>query len=117
MTDAYIIYSISDSQWATLVHVVPKKGRMTVVTNKKNKLIPTRTVTSRQVYNEYHKLNDATCKDHFPLTFIDQMIERLSYHLFYFFLDVFSCYSQIPCDPRDQEKTTFTCLSRTFGYR
>jgi len=39
------IYPISDSAWVSLVRVVPKKGGMTVVTNEKNELILTRTVT------------------------------------------------------------------------
>nr|GEU63727.1 hypothetical protein [Tanacetum cinerariifolium] len=36
---------------------------------------------------------------------------------YYCFLDGFSGYFQIPIDPRDQEKTTFTCPCRTFAYR
>nr|GEX79007.1 reverse transcriptase domain-containing protein [Tanacetum cinerariifolium] len=36
---------------------------------------------------------------------------------FYGFLDVFSRYFQIPIDPRDQEKTTYTCPYGTFAYR
>ena len=39
------IYAISDSPWVSLIHVVPKKGEFTVITNKKNKKIPIRTVT------------------------------------------------------------------------
>ncbi|GJY70847.1 reverse transcriptase domain-containing protein, partial [Tanacetum coccineum] len=54
------------------------------------------------------KLNDATRKDHFPLPFIDQMLERLSGNEYYCFLDGFSEYFQIPLAPEDQEKTTFT---------
>ena len=42
---AGIIYAISDSEWVAPVHVVPKKGGMTVITNEKNELLPTRTVT------------------------------------------------------------------------
>jgi len=42
---ASIIYPISDSSWVSPVHVVPKKGGMTMVGNEKNELIPTRTVT------------------------------------------------------------------------
>ena len=50
LLDAGIIYHISDSSWVSPVQVVPKKGRMTVITNNKNKLIPTRTVTGWRVY-------------------------------------------------------------------
>nr|GEW37417.1 reverse transcriptase domain-containing protein [Tanacetum cinerariifolium] len=63
------------------------------------------------------KLNDATRKDHFPLPFMDQMLERLTGNELYCFLDGFSGYFQIPIDPQDQEKTTFTCPYKTFAYR
>nr|GEU63444.1 reverse transcriptase domain-containing protein [Tanacetum cinerariifolium] len=63
------------------------------------------------------KLNDATRKDHFSLPFMDQMLERLARNEFYCFLDGFSCYFQIPIDPQDQEKTTFTYPYGTFTYR
>nr|GEZ96006.1 retrovirus-related Pol polyprotein from transposon 17.6 [Tanacetum cinerariifolium] len=66
---------------------------------------------------DYRKLNDATRKDHFPLPFIDQMLERLAGNDFYCFLNGFSGYFQIPANPPDQEKTTFTCPYRTFAYR
>ncbi|GJT86413.1 reverse transcriptase domain-containing protein [Tanacetum coccineum] len=45
-------------------------------------------------------------KDHFPLPFMDQMLERLDENEFYCFLDVFLGYFQIQIDPQDQEKTT-----------
>nr|GEZ05581.1 DNA-directed DNA polymerase [Tanacetum cinerariifolium] len=63
------------------------------------------------------KLNEATRKDHFPLPFMDQMLERLAGNEYYCFLDEFSGYFQIPIDPKDQEKTTFTCPYRTFAYK
>nr|GEX26879.1 DNA-directed DNA polymerase [Tanacetum cinerariifolium] len=66
---------------------------------------------------DYRKLNDATRKDHFPLPFMDQMLERLVGNEFYCFLDGFLGYFQIPIDPQDQEKTTFTCPYGTFAYR
>nr|GEV32949.1 reverse transcriptase domain-containing protein [Tanacetum cinerariifolium] len=66
---------------------------------------------------DYRKLNDATRKDHFPLPFMDQMLERLAGNEYYCFLDGFSRYFQIPIDPQDQEKTTFTCPYGTFAYR
>ncbi|GJR68078.1 reverse transcriptase domain-containing protein [Tanacetum coccineum] len=62
-------------------------------------------------------LNDATRKDHFPLPFMDQMLERLAGNEYYCFLDGFSGYFHIPIDPNDQEKTTFTCPYGTFAYR
>jgi len=65
----------------------------------------------------YRKLNKATRKDHFPLPFIDQMLERLSGHAYYCFLDRYSGYNQITIAPQDQEKTTFTCPYDTFAYK
>ncbi|GJR39477.1 reverse transcriptase domain-containing protein [Tanacetum coccineum] len=103
--------------WVSPVHCVPKKGGMTVITNDENELIPTRLVTGWRVCIDYRKLNEATRKDHFPLPFMDQMLERLAGNEYYCFLDGFSGYFQIPIDPKDQEKTTFTCPYGTFAYR
>ena len=69
------------------------------------------------VYIDHKKLNAATHKDYFPLSFIDQMLERLVGHEYYCFLDGYLEYNQIPIAPEDQEKTTFTCLFGTFAYR
>ncbi|GKB32283.1 hypothetical protein Tco_0871684 [Tanacetum coccineum] len=115
LLDAGLIYPISDSPWVSPVHCVPKKGGMTVVKNEENELVPTRLVTGWRVCIDYRKLNEATCKDHFPLPFMDQMLERLAGNEFYCFLDGFSGYFQIPIDPKDQEKTTFTCPYGTFA--
>nr|GEZ87563.1 DNA-directed DNA polymerase [Tanacetum cinerariifolium] len=117
LLDAGLIYLISDSPCVSPVHYVPKKGGFTVVENEENELIPTRLVTEWRVYIDYRKLNEATRKDHFPLPFMDQMLERLAGNEYYCFLDGFSGYFQIPIDPRDQEKTTFTCPYGTFAYR
>ncbi|GJW31711.1 reverse transcriptase domain-containing protein [Tanacetum coccineum] len=59
----------------------------------------------------------ATAKDHFPLPFMDQMLERLARNKYFCFLDGFSGYFQIPIAPNDQEKTTFTCPFGTYAYR
>ncbi|GKB74122.1 reverse transcriptase domain-containing protein [Tanacetum coccineum] len=117
LLDAGLIYPISDSPWVSPIHCVPKKGGMTVVENEDNELIPTRLVTGWRVCIDYRKLNDATRKDHFPLPFMDQMLERLAGNEYYCFLDGFFEYFQIPIDPQDQEKTTFTCPYGTFAYR
>ncbi|GJR39052.1 DNA-directed DNA polymerase [Tanacetum coccineum] len=58
--------------------VVLKKGGMTVVKNKKNELIPKRMVTGWRMCIDYRKLNNTTQKDHFPIQFIIQMLERLA---------------------------------------
>nr|GEX67897.1 reverse transcriptase domain-containing protein [Tanacetum cinerariifolium] len=112
-----IIDVTREDPWVSPIHCVPKKGRITVVDNENNELIPTWLVTGWRVSIDYRKLNDATRKDHFPLPFMDQMLERLVGNEFYCFLDGFFGYIQIPINPPDQEKTTFTCLYRTFAYR
>nr|GEY15972.1 reverse transcriptase domain-containing protein [Tanacetum cinerariifolium] len=107
-------YSISRS----LIHCVPKKGGIAVVENENNELIPTRLVTGWRVCIDYRKLNETTTrKDHFPLSFMDQMLERLAGNESYCFLEGFSSYFQIPINPPDQEKTTFTCPYGTLAYR
>ena len=58
---------------------------------------------------DFHKLKKATKKDHYPLPFIDQMLERLSKHTHFCFLDEYSGFSQIPVSQPDQEKIAFTC--------
>nr|GFA28662.1 reverse transcriptase domain-containing protein [Tanacetum cinerariifolium] len=110
LLDAGLIYPISDSPWVSPVHCVPKKGGFTVVKNEENELIPTRLVTGWRVCIDYRKLNEATRKDHFPLSFMDQMLERLAGNEYYCFLDGFSGYFQIPMDPRDQEKKRLPAL-------
>ena len=94
-----------------------KKGGMTIVENEGGDLIPTRVVSGWRVCIDYRKLNVATRKYHYPLPFIDQMLERISGHAFYCFLDDYSGYNQIEIAPEDQEKTTFTCPYGTFAYR
>ncbi|KAL4293610.1 hypothetical protein AHAS_Ahas18G0145300 [Arachis hypogaea] len=117
LLEAGIIYPISDSPWVSPIHVVPKIGGMIVVHNEKNKLVPTRIVTGWRMCINYRRLNTATRKDHFPLPFIDQMLERLAGHEYYCFLDGYSGYNLIAVDPQDQEKTAFTCPSGVFAYR
>nr|GEV14236.1 reverse transcriptase domain-containing protein [Tanacetum cinerariifolium] len=90
LLDDGLIYPISDSSWVSPVHYVPKKGGFTVVENEENELILTRLVTGWRVCIDYRKLNEATRKDHFPLPFMDQMLERLTGNQYYCFLDGFS---------------------------
>ena len=115
--NAGFVYSISDSLWVSPVHVVPKNGGFTVERNEKNQLIPTRTVTGWRVCIVYRKLNIATRKDHFPLPFIDQMLDKLARHPHFCFLDGYSGYNQIAIALEDQEKTTFTCPYGPFAFR
>ncbi|XP_042457800.1 uncharacterized protein LOC122041967 [Zingiber officinale] len=139
LLQAGIIYPISDSKWVSPIHVVPKKSGITVVANEDNELVPTRIQNSWRVCVDYRKLNQASRKDHYPLPFIDQMLERLagkSHYCFHYplpfidqmlerlagkshycFLDGYTGYFQICIAPEDQEKTTFTCPFGTFAYR
>ncbi|GJU60078.1 reverse transcriptase domain-containing protein [Tanacetum coccineum] len=104
LLDAEIIYPISDSPRVSPVHCVPNIGGITVVANVENELILTCLVTRWRVCIDYRKLNEATRKDHFPLPFMDQMLERLAGNEFYCFLDGFSGYFQIPIDPKTKRK-------------
>ncbi|CAN6566835.1 unnamed protein product [Malus baccata var. baccata] len=117
LLDTGIIYPISDSKWVSPTQVVPKKTGITVVKNDNNELVPTRMTTGWRMCVDYRKPNNSTRKDHFPLPFIDQMLERLAGHSFYCFLDGYSGYNQILIALEDQEKTTFTCPFGTFSYR
>jgi hypothetical protein len=114
LLDAGIINPISDNKWVSPNYVVPKRAGVTVVQNKEGELVPTRVHSGWRVCIDYRKLNTATRKDHFPLPFIDQMVERLAGHEYYCFLDGYSGYNQVP---EDQEKMTFTCPFGTFAYR
>ncbi|RVW45733.1 Retrovirus-related Pol polyprotein from transposon 17.6 [Vitis vinifera] len=117
LLQAGIIYPISDSPWVSPTQVVPKKSGITVVQNEKGEEITTRLTSGWRVCIDYRKLNAVTRKDHFPLPFIDQVLERVSGHPFYCFLDGYSGYFQIEIDVADQEKTTFTCPFGTYAYR
>ena len=117
LLDVGVIYPIADSKWVSPTQVVPKKSGVTVVANEYNELIPTRVTTGWRVCIDYRKLNAGTRKDHFPLPFVDQMLERVTGHEFYCFLDGYSGYNQIEIALEDQEKTMFTCPFGTFAFR
>ena len=98
LLNANFIYPISDSRWVSLLVIVPKKNG------------------KWRVCVEYRELNKATQKDHFPLPFIDQVLDTHSGKKFFSFLDGFSGYNQIYISLEDQEKTTFTCPWVNFAY-
>jgi len=88
-----IIYPFLDNTWVSPVHVVPKKFGITVVKNEKDELIPTRIQNNWRVYIDYRR--QVTMKDYFPLSFMDQMLDRLVGKFHYCFLNGFSRYFQI----------------------
>ncbi|RVW28992.1 Retrovirus-related Pol polyprotein from transposon 297 [Vitis vinifera] len=105
------------STWVSPTQVVPKKSGITVVKGENGDEVSTRLTTGWRVCIDYRKLNAVTRKDHFPLPFMDQVLERVSGHPFYCFLDGYSGYFQIEIDVEDQKKTTFICPFGTYAYR
>ncbi len=89
--DGGFTYHISNSEWVSPLVLVPKKNG------------------KWRIYVDYRELNKATKKDHFPLPFIDQVLDGLAGKKFFSFLDGFSGYNQIQTSLEDQDKTTFTC--------
>jgi hypothetical protein len=114
---AGIIYHVLYSEWTSPVQVMPKKGGMTTVTNEQGEQITHRLPTGWRMCINYRKLNMATKKDHFPLPFIDEMLEQLANHSFFCFLNGYFGYHQIPIHLDYQRKTTFTCPYGTYAYR
>ncbi|CAM8904446.1 unnamed protein product [Rhodiola kirilowii] len=76
LLDVDVIYLISDSQWVSLVHVVLKKTWITVEKNAAGEIVTTRVKNGWRMCIDYRMLNAVTRKEHFPLPFIDQMLDR-----------------------------------------
>ena len=93
------IYPISDNQWVSLLVIVPKKNG------------------KWRICIDYRELNKTTLKDHFPLPFIDQVLDTLAGKKLVSFLDGFSGYNQIKIALEDQDKTIFTCPWGTYAYK
>ena len=56
--------------------MVPKKSGISVEVNEKGEEIQKRLTSRWRVCIDYQKLNKATRKDHYPLPFIDQILEK-----------------------------------------
>ncbi|XP_049352644.1 uncharacterized protein LOC125817112 [Solanum verrucosum] len=117
LLDAGVIYPIVDIKWVSPVQCVPKKGGLTVVPNENGGLVSMRPVTGWRICMYYQKLYSWTEKDHFPMLFMDQILNRLSERGWYCFLDWYYGHNQISIAPKEQEKTTFTCLYGTFAFK
>ena len=63
LLDNGIIYPISDSQWVSPVHAVPKKAGFIVVENDKKELVQIRLPTKIRVCIDYRKLNATLVKN------------------------------------------------------
>ena len=112
-----MIYLISNSSWVSPVQVVPKNEGAIVIRTESNALLPSRTIIGWRIFIDYRKLNKETKKDHSPLPFLDQMLDRLAGHEYYSFLDGYLGYNQITISQEDQEKATFMCPYGSFSFR
>ena len=95
LLEAGFIYPVVNSEWISPIVVVPKK----VGADGKVKI---------RVCQDFRKLNASTKKDYFPILFTDIILDHVSGHECYSFLDRFSGYNQVFIRPEDQLKTTFT---------
>jgi hypothetical protein len=83
LLDVDFIYSISHSRWVSPLVIIPKKNG------------------KWRIFVDYRELNKSIQKDHFPLPFIDQVLDTLAGKKFFSFLDGFSGYNQIQIAPED----------------
>ena len=83
--------------------VVPKKSGVTTVYTEKGEEMPTRLTIGWMVCIDYRRLNEVTIKDHFPLPFMNQVLERISSHPFYCFVDGYLGYFKIDIATRPGE--------------
>ena len=88
-----------------------------MIRTENNTMLPSQTVTGWRICIDYQKLNKATRKDHFPLPFLDQMLDLLAGHEYYCFLVGYLGYNHITISLEDQDKTTFACSYGTFAFR
>ena len=83
---------------------MPKKSGVTTVHNEEGEEMPTRLTTGWRVCIDYRRLNEVKRNDHFPLPFMDQLLERISDQPFHCFLDGYSGYFQIEITAEDKRR-------------
>lgn len=115
LLDTRVIYPISDNKQVSQVQVVSKKIEITVIENQERESFN----QSAEQVESLHRLLQVECfhkKDHFSLSFIDQMLERQAGRTYYYYLNRYFGFYQISIVLEDQAKTTFACPFGTFGY-
>nr|GEY29442.1 DNA-directed DNA polymerase [Tanacetum cinerariifolium] len=75
LLDTGIIYWIVNTLWVSPIYCVPKKGGITVVTNKNDELVPTRTVTGWRA-NAFRLCNAPATFQRCMLAIFHDMIEE-----------------------------------------
>ena len=104
LLEAGFIYPVLSSEWVSPILVVPKKTDI----EQEAKI---------RMCVDFRKLNQATKKDHFPLPFIDMILDKVTGSELYTFMDGYSGYHQIPIREQDQDKTTFTTDWGTYAFK
>ena len=66
---------------------------------------------------DYRKLNEITIKDSYALPFIDELISSVRGAKIFSALDLYSGYHQIPMNPNDIEKTSFTTKFGNYNFK
>lgn len=99
LLEAGIIYPKYESKWVSPVYFVPKKGGVTIVKNDKGETVAKHVEIGWRMCIDYRKLSKATRKYHFPLPFIDQMLERITRYSHFCYLDGYSGFFQIQFTP------------------
>ena len=87
LLESGVIYPISDSKWVNHVHSIPKHGGITTIQNDKDEVLPSRTITEYKMCVDFRKLNKITIKEHQPLLFMEQIIDRITSNSYYCLLD------------------------------
>jgi len=101
MLVAGIIYPIDQSEWKKPMVIQPKKHDLTKL----------------RICFDFRELNKVTLTDPFLTPYADEVLNEVTGHECYSFIEGFSSYNQVPIAKEDQEKTTFVCEFGSFSYR